>query len=255
MTLILTEISCHGIAMAADSAVTESHIATGAAVATPNAARKLQPVPHLRAGLSCWGMGELEDTPTDQWLEEFIRASTRLSSLQAFASALANKLNLVLPPYSSPSRGPIGIHLCGFELLDGNPTPSFFHIHDGQSQELAKRGVAIDPFKVNPNHDVPPERARDILAKNGIYITRNGDYRYYVKMFHQLALFFRSLEPEGVIIPWTNNLLDRVDYLVFQIRVVSEVYRLSNLVPGIGGGVHYLTITPDGIKDQGVRYF
>src|SRR4051794_9688353 len=69
MTLILTEISCHGIAMAADSAVTEIYTATGAAVATPNAARKLQPVPHLRAGLSCWGMGEIEDIPTDQWLE------------------------------------------------------------------------------------------------------------------------------------------------------------------------------------------
>jgi hypothetical protein len=200
-------------------------------------------------------MGQLENKGTDQWLENFIQASISITSLGEFASALANRLNAILPPNNQTHCGRLGIHLCGFEMLNGRPTPSFFHIHDGPSEELTKRGITVDPTKVNANHDVPPQRANDIISRNGWYITRNGDYRLYAKLFQRIESFFKTLEPDGIIVPWSNNLIDRVDYLIFQIRMVSEIYRLSNLVPGIGGAVNYLTITPDGIKDEGVRYF
>ena len=88
-----------------------------------------------------------------------------------------------------------------------------------------------------------------------IYTTRNGDYQLYAQIFSRLKQFFRQLEePLGIKIPNSQNLLDRAEYLVFQIRTMSEIYRLSNLVPGIGGGIHYLTINQNGIHSQGIRY-
>lgn len=59
----------------------------------------------------------------------------------------------------------------------------------------------------------------------------------------------------GIVVPNSQNLDDRARYLVFQIRTVAELYRLSNLVPGIGGGIHYLTISPNGVESEGVDYF
>jgi hypothetical protein len=56
MTLIITELSQFGIAMAADSAVTYTDSNTGRSWAVPNAAKKLQSIPYLKAGVSCWGI-------------------------------------------------------------------------------------------------------------------------------------------------------------------------------------------------------
>jgi hypothetical protein len=74
-------------------------------------------------------------------------------------------------------------------------------------------------------------------------------------MFARLKAFFRDVsEGLGIIIPHSQLLTDRAEYLVFQIRIVSDLYRMSNLVPGIGGAINYLTISPMGIHSVGVSY-
>lgn len=259
MTLVLTELSSigmssFGIAMAADSAVTNTQIQTGLSYVIPNAARKLQIIPHLNAGISCWGLGTIADIPTDQWLSNFINSGTSLATLQSFANELARQLNTQVPPNTSGVNR-LGFHLAAFENYNGVPTPSFFHIHDGPSTSLEKRGIAVNPYQFNANHDMPPEIFQHNFSHDGFYTTRNGDYLLYANIFNLLKNFFRQLEPLGIKIPSSQNLLDRAEYLVFQIRTMSEIYRLSNLVPGIGGGIHYLTINPNGIHSQGVRYF
>jgi hypothetical protein len=253
MTLILTELTAHGIAMAADSMVTSTHVVTGLSHTTPNAAVKLQAVQHLSAGISCWGMGEINRVPTDEWLANFIIHNTGFTTLQSFAGALANELNTVVEP-SPAVESRMGFHLAGFEDYQGVPTPSFFHIHDGPSTTLQERGISVKPQQFNANHDVPPEVFRQLAAKGQGRITRNGDYVLYVQLSRLLESFFQGLRPIGVVIPNSQNLADRCEYLVFQIRTVSTIYRLSNLVPGIGGPINYLGISPAGIHSQGVVY-
>jgi len=250
MTLILTELTDLGIAMATDSAVTYTNNITGLSHVRPNKAKKLQVVPYLNAGISCWGMGTISGISTDQWLSDFIASNSSWNTLKDFASNLARELNANLQPNTS-GEGRIGFHLAGYEEYKGVPTPSFYHIHDGPSTTLQQRGITIDPYQVNPNHDIPP----DIFQNCAPWITRNGDYELYATIFDLLEDFFNKLEPMGIIIPASQNLLDRVEYLIFQIRTVSEIYRLSNLVPGIGGGIHYLTINQAGIHSQGIRFF
>jgi hypothetical protein len=258
MTLVLTELSPLGIAMAADSAVTYTQTHTGLRYAMPNAAQKLQVVPHLNAGVSCWGLGTIGGVPTDQWLSNFIDSSTPLATLQSFADELARQLNAQVPPGASGrtlGENNIGFHLAAFEDCGETPTPSFYHIHDGRSTVLEGRGIAVNPNQFNANHDMPPQIFRQKFGTGGAYTTRNGDYQLYAIMFRLLEDFFGQLRPRGIIIPNSQNLVDRAEYLVFQIRTMTEIYRLSNLVPGIGGGIHYLTINQAGIHSKGVRYF
>jgi hypothetical protein len=259
MTLVLTELSSigmgsFGIAMTADSAVTHTQTQTGLSYVVPNAARKLQIIPHLNAGISCWGIGTINDIPTDQWLSNFINSSTALTTLQSFANELARQLNEQVPSNASGTNRQ-GFHLAAFENYNGIPMPSFFHIHDGPSTVLEERGISVNPCQFNANHDMPPEIFQQNFSHGGFYTTRNGDYQLYANIFGLLKNFFRQLGPLGILIPSSQNLLDRAEYLVFQIRTMSEIYRLSNLVPGIGGGIYYLTINQNGIHSQGIRYF
>jgi hypothetical protein len=254
MTLVLTELSPFGIAMAADSAVTFTNPQTGLSFAEPSLARKLQAIPYLNAGISCWGMGEIAGTSTDEWLSDFIDSHKTVSSLKDFVSQLAETLNAQLPQ-NVTGENRLGFHVAGYETYNGVATPSFYHVHDGPSTVLSQRGIEVNPNQVNANHDMPPDIFQQKRARGEGWITRNGDYILYAKIFELLEDFFHELIPFGIRIPNTHNLNDRAEYLFFQIRTVSEIYRLSNLVPGIGGKIYFLTINPDGIYTQGIKYF
>src|SRR6266481_1688971 len=115
MTLVLTELSDRGIAMAADSAITRIHHITGLAHISPRAACKLQPIGYLQAGLSCWGAGEIAGAPSDQWLGDFIDANRDCKALGEFANRLATALNTVFSRNPNPSDSRMGIHLAGYE--------------------------------------------------------------------------------------------------------------------------------------------
>jgi len=252
MTLILTEISNFGIAMAADSAVTDitnRRVLTGV--------RKLQFIDKLKAGISVWGKGMINNTPTDVWLQDFINSQiTNYESLYDFAILLQNKLRNHITPINVQNHplGTIGFHLAGFVNYQGNPTPTFYHIHNGISQTLSARGITVNPEIVNANHDLPPEMAQRILSAGGMYLTRNGDFTIYAALFQHLDAFLKNLSRYGILtIPDSRNLLERAEWLKFQIRTMSELYRLSNLhLPTIGGKIDTLLITPSGIDKCGL---
>lgn len=255
MTLILTELSERGITMAADSAITHTNIRTGISSISSKRAKKLQKIPYLNAGISCWGMGQIDTLSTDEWLKNFIDSNSIIKTLSEFAKKLSDMLNSSIPRNNN-GRSRLGFHLSGFEKSSVQENmPSFYHIHDGPSEVLEGRGNPVDPNQFNANHDMPPSIfKKDILSQGKIYITRNGDYQFYAQLFQGIETFLRNLSSDGIIIPHSINLEDRAEYLVFQIRTVAELYRLSNLVPGIGGAIDYLTINYSGIYSLGTKY-
>jgi hypothetical protein len=252
MTLILTEIGPLGIAMATDSAVTLTDV-SGASWAVPSAAKKLQLVSSLNAGISCWGLGQIGTTATDVWLSDFIRRHDRTASVETLARSLASELNPILGP-NSDGNPRAGFHIAGFLHDDLGEAASLFHVHDGPSSELAARGITVDSHVFNANHDIPPARTRAAISRGQHLIVRNGDYRLYAELFQKLEELFASIRPLGIFIPRPGQLLDRTEYLIFQIRTVAEIYRLSNLVPGIGGAIPFLAISQAGIHTHGVRF-
>ena len=254
MTLVLTELSPFGIAMSADSAVTTRNTETGYIYVRPNEAQKLQAISQINAGISCWGLGTIEDKPTDVWLKNFIEDNESITKLKDFAIELKTQLNKKVPQNES-GESRLGFHLAGFEILDDKPTPSFYHIHDGKSTTLQSRGIKIDPYQFNANHDITPRIFKEKINRVKYFIIRNGDYQLYAKIFLLLEAFFKKLKGISIVIPNPQNLKDRAEYLVFQIRTISEIYRLSNLVQGIGGCIYYLTINQNGFQEKCTKYF
>ena len=253
MTLVLTEVSALGIAMASDTAVTTINLATGLAYAQPNRARKLQVVTHLAAGVSCWGLGEISGLPTDRWLSRFIENASHVSDVHEFAHRLADQLNIQVGENPAADNR-LGFHVAGFVDQNGDRLPAFYHVHDGPSTTLASRGIQVNPHKFNPNQDIPPDVSANAAAQGVSLIIRNGDYQLYAAMFQKLEEFFSALRPLGVMIPNSQDVGDRAQYLVFQIRTIASLYRLSNLIPGIGGGILHLAITREGIHSKGTHF-
>lgn len=248
MTLVLTEISQYGMVMGADSAVTqkillpngrmESRVLTGV--------HKLLPVPYLQAGISCWGYGQIGNCETDIWLSDFIRRQQGQSqTLQGFATQLQDELNRVIPPTQS-GQAEAGFHLAGFVCMDGGQAPDFWHIHNGPSQFF----LNIDPHVFNANHDLAAaiERGKyDPNNRDRIYITRNGDYKFYAKWWENFEeVLTRFLRSQDIHVP-KQSLQGRVEYVRFQIRSIREIYAMSTLLPSIGGQIITLAIDHNGI--------
>lgn len=267
MTLILTEISNLGIAMAADSAVTQTVVTLNGALEYKvlTGVNKLQVIDKLNAGIAVWGEGEIvvehaQKISSDMWLRDFIQAQKpNYNSLEEFANILQNELRRYIAPIDATSKpfGTIGFLLAGYADYNGQPTPSFFHIHNGESQTLNSRGIHVEnPNIVNANHDFPPDIVQQFLAQGKAIVTRNGDFITYVQLFDHIGKFLQALpEYGGLTIPQSRNLKERAEWLRFQIRTMSELYRLSNRhLPTIGGKIDTLLITPKGIDDCGLTF-
>ncbi len=175
MTLVLTEITDLGIAMSADSAVTEVASIGG----TPyrrvlTGAVKLQPIPYLNAGISIWGEAIVPAgtarIPADMWLHDFVRRHSAVGSLEEFAKQLEAELRRSFGKRPGDTAR-LGFHLVGYTPTVEGPLPDFWHIHDGPSQIAP----SIDPTEFNACHDHPPER----FSRGREYLTHNGDYKFY----------------------------------------------------------------------------
>ncbi|MFH1701247.1 MAG: hypothetical protein ABIE07_11740 [Candidatus Zixiibacteriota bacterium] len=241
MTLVLTELNQHGISMAADSAVTfrvplpdggfKNRVLHGA--------DKLQPVHHINAGISCWGLSSINGVDTDIWITDLIqRSRSTTSDLHSFASFLASELNSALPPNSQNS----GFHVAGFVQIGTTSLPAFYHVHNGISQYFTNINTSI----FNANFDRSPQQ----YQPGQFYITRNGDYQFYAQFFTYFQSFLQSLplQPQlaGISIPSPDDLYTRARLLRLQIQTIAGLYDVSNLVPGIGGPITLLGIGPRG---------
>ena len=141
------------------------------------------------------------------------------------------------------------------KIIWGRKAPSFYHIHNGESQTLNSRNQPVkEPEKINANHDFPPKiLLEEYFAKNKILVTRNGDIFAYVTIFDGIGKSLDQLRQEegGQIAPNSRNLKERAEWLRLQIGTMSELYKLRNKrLPTIGGKIDVLIITPDAIDDS-----
>lgn len=132
MTLVLTEVSSFGVAMAADSAVTfpSGRVYVGA--------QKLLRVPQLNAGLSMWGLGEINSIATDEWIQSFIDGDIQSGiRLWDMANRLAVKLN---KEFGNVISERMGIHVGGYDEKNGIRGPAFYHVHNGHYHVEMRNG-------------------------------------------------------------------------------------------------------------------
>jgi hypothetical protein len=159
MTLILTELSNYGIVMATDSAITETLLKPDGTVGDKDyyGARKLFTVPKLSAGISYWGWADIpipgaswEDKrklfSTELWLPHFLETNREnYNTLSELATLLEKELRQRIPKIdvNEHKLGDGGIHLAGYEKIDSRIVPTFWHIHNGISQQLPDKKLTL----------------------------------------------------------------------------------------------------------------
>ncbi len=242
MTLIITEVSHYGIAMAADSAETlDVELSNGERFVRVSAGvKKLQPIPYLSAAISGWGRGEIPDgagtsKPTDVFMADFIARHADASTIDSFASELAAELESCL----SGDQEPLGFHLAGIVDWRGGPTPTLYHVRncDGKYGHLQ-----IHEFIAG--HDVEPQAFDPDRPRH----LRNGDFGLFAKFIDALK-FKIPFQYGGIQIPHPS-LLGRALFWGSWIKFISDLYAASGLLRTIGGPVSVLTIDYAGTITQ-----
>lgn len=258
MSLVLTEVSYYGVAMAADSAVTYD---TGRVLV---GFQKLLPVPPINAGLAIWGNSNIDNEDADIWLQRYIESEiTPQMSLWDMSNNLAANLNEI---FGGPIDKRMGIHVGGFDTKDGVRGPAFYHIHNGHYHVDLRDGSEIDVPEESPrirefraHMDRPPA----VYGQNSIpQITRNGDFGIFAFLSENLQRTLSNIQQmTGLRFPFPETLASRGEYLRFWINLAKEIYRLSNfktrVLPEpvmmgdahIGGPVSVLIISEAGIQD------
>lgn len=229
---------------------------------------KVLPVAKLNAGIAYWGWAKMppyddDGVWLDWWLQDFINTRRDdYQTLEDLAHLLQTELRQHVPSLTDPvlevlQTGDGGIHLAGFEEVNGVRQPCFWHIHNGISQALPER--RIDPHIVNANNDYPPHQLQEGTA----YCTRNGDIDAYAHFFdrHFREYIEEVYREQGIIAP-LPNLVSRAEFWSAQIRFISALYEasgyvedgtLKRMVKGIGDQITTLTINSDGIQSYFTR--
>jgi hypothetical protein len=268
MTLILTELSEAGIAMAADSAISML-VNKKIVVKDQKQWRKLLPVPRIKAGISYWGeIGRITSIRFDEWLEWRINNGP-YKDLRSFADYLAGEMNHAVGDKPLFENQQAGIHVAGFQpWADGGmPKPTFYHIHNGHSRVVYQLKTAtingqtviletvptwnmMDSRELFTAHDdfSPKTQKPDALSGGKSHLTRNGDYAGFAIIFDHLMPLVTHLNTiPGFSIPGKLNELEpRLRFLKSLIEITINIYKCSSVPRHIGGKVLALGIRPDG---------
>lgn len=273
MTLILTEISQAGIAMATDSAISFMINDKVVGKDRPNW-KKLFWNSKVKAGISYWGaVGLITKIRFDEWLQDRL-AKGQYTDLPSLADYLAEEMNRAVggKPLRQPNHQ-VGIHVAGYRTWgDGVLRPTLYHVHNGDSYltypqkttTAAGRTIILEttpvwknsPRKLFARHDdFAPENpaAPDqiiFLDSGGIAITRNGNYAVFHLISDALGTAFMTLNTiPGVSVPRKNKnrtaLSARVGLLKMVMEFTIDIYRCSSLQEVIGGEVSTLGIASD----------
>ena len=129
MTLVVSDISRHGIVMVGDSAVTKRQ--NGLTTVGADAV-KIQYSARANVGFAIWGRAAMRATRFDYWLRNFIQTEIADGdSVEAIGTKLADQINADLAqmnkPWNTLVRGVRG------RVREGNPV--LFHVHCGHENE------------------------------------------------------------------------------------------------------------------------
>lgn len=235
MTLIITDISKHGIVMAADSAETREFVGMSGRKYSRVLVglRKLQPIPKLKGAVAFWGLGEIQAlsgpvrTPTDIWLADFIARNEDLARLDQFAYTLRSELQKLL----GSEVLELGFHVAG---MGANGEPRFYRICNHTKEHERKPEFEVD---------------KESLAKAAVepITISDGDtdiYRQVISRFDRTKPI--AVTPQMQPVPF-ETLGGRMEYHAAWVRFVSDLYQSGNLLRSIGGNVHTVAIDPNGL--------
>lgn len=168
MTLVVTDVSKHGIVLIGDSAARNEktdEIYTGAI--------KTYHIPNPNVGITAWGTS-IGGVGLDRWIEDFIENKAETAQgIEEVAKLLRKEVQNDLAKTSPTNGSRRGFHVSGYK--DGEP--KLWHIHHGHPWEETR--------ELRIHRDYPERKPglqdvwRSELEKGLAVSLCNGLYRYY----------------------------------------------------------------------------
>lgn len=226
MTLLLTEIHCldglsHScIVFAADRRISQNGKYAGTR-------KKVFQVPCLRAGVGFFGLAEApingSTLPMSDWLLRFIQRNSNLTSLQAFASALAKSLNAdILSKWRQQYIS--GFHLAGYNT---SGLPEFWYVRNVEDDRITITGTyeAREDFLHRDAGALGYDGQNPHSVKTGLVQTyRNGDIRAHVTAWERIDEGFGTLLKERQF-KKLRTISEYEQWVKFKMEVVAYFYK------------------------------
>lgn len=261
MTLIVSEVSKYGIAMAADSAITEEYPPDWSMSSGKSAppivrigAQKIIPIKVIKSAIAVWGFGAIgtesyhgAQIPIDQFLLDFVTSVKPRESLEDVGNRLVDLVNQRIDVGNV--RG--GFHIAGYTKEKGKRFPALYHMHTGH-----KPDGPHGPLKLYKDYPFGAGRSVEKWLNelnSTTFWLRNGAFQTYAIFSEYLEDLMSRLKKETEFIcpdisRFNTPLEARGRYLKLQIQTLCEFYRLSNHLETIAMPVSWITINSKSIE-------
>lgn len=254
MTLIVSEVSRLGIAMAADSAETSGHNCrwnlTHPQPAVRTGAEKIAAIESCRTAIAGWGVAHLgkDQMPTDLFLQDFACDVPRGLGLAKIGERLADRVNKLGGPRAC---GDGGFHVAGYAHDDGCSYPAIYHVYPDSA------GVMQLHFDWPNKHwdgyeNSRPEGWRQALDKGSIGWLFNGSIKTYKRLSKEIYRIYEDVKTRPATGHPPSSLSElgvRGRLLRLIVANVCDLYALAGQHPTISKPVSWLTISEKGIQD------
>ena len=227
MTLVVSEVSRHGIVMVGDSAVTHSRDAR--IVRVEPGAQKVQYSSAANIGITMWGWGQAGNQRLDLWVSEFMKSEAQSGvSIETLGTLLAQQLNRLRQennvPMDETTRS--GFHLAGYE----NGCPRLWHVHTGHYHEPVHEFRLYRDFP--EGQGLSPDQAL-IQIEQGVlnFHLRNGYHQIFGLLFENVLSYSRNLRNLLRVEFPADTVEGRVQFNKLLVRSVADTLEASGLHP------------------------
>ena len=244
MTLVVSEISRHGIVMVGDSAVTLS--CPGTSVGVTSGAAKVQYSSKANIGFAMWGNAIVEGQQLDSWIKNFIDSTIKSNEdLEVVGQRLTRDIETALEKENKPwSKLVFGIHLAGFK----SGLPRLWHIHCGHSNEPTHEPRLYHDYPEDQNWT--DEQYRKLFFSQGEAATahlRNGYTPHYAILFKAILDYVNGLRQTlGIQLP-KDSLEGHLAFHMILVKFVAGALVAAGEHPGVNEDLSSISFTQNGI--------
>jgi len=246
MTLVVSEVSKHGIVMVGDSAITIDR-QDGTDPIAVGGASKVQYSRKANVGFAMWGYADVRGKRLDLWMDEFIRSEIEEGEeMESIGQRLTNRLKNELEQMGLPwCKLRFGIHMAGYQ----NGLPRLWHIHCGHSDFPYNE----PPHEPRLYHDIPADNSPTDdwlwrIQEGAAPHLRNGYWRHYAKLYDAIRNDYGSFHEYLKIKLPKEPLEGRLEFHKILVRLVAGLLSAVEPHPAVNNELSSVAFTNDGLK-------
>ena len=246
MTLVVSEISMHGIVMIGDSAITYSR--AGAPVGVGDGAAKVHYSEKANIGFTIWGNAVVQGQQMDTWVKKFIDSRINENeNIESVGQKLTAEIRSELEKENKPWTDLVfGIHLAGYM----NDLPRLWHIHCGHNNEPPHEPRLYHDYPEDQNWTEDYYRAMFFPPGGGGTASahlRNGYTPHYALLFKSMNDYVNNIRNElGIDLP-SETLEGHLNFHKLLVRFVAGALVASGEHPGVNDRLSSITFNQNGI--------